>query len=270
MPSFILSDNGVSSGSAGLKSSAGNDGILALQTSSAGGTATTAVTIDTTQQIGIGTSSPADIVHISSASPRLTFTSTNNTSGARYNTVGTATSGSHRFQYNGTEVLTVGISGQTLALQGASPVSGTGISFPATQSASSDANTLDDYEEGTWTPYISFGFGTAGQTYSNQQGYYTKIGNLVTATCYASLSNKGSSVGTARLEGLPFTVGKYSTSGLYLNEISFSGMCCVYAEATTTYIPFLQQAAAGGSNAGLTQTNFTNNSAVMVTISYRV
>ena len=49
MPSFILSDNGVSSGSAGLKSSAGNDGALALQTTTAGGTATTAVTIDTSQ-----------------------------------------------------------------------------------------------------------------------------------------------------------------------------------------------------------------------------
>ena len=41
---------------------------------------------------------------------------------------------------------------KSLALQGATSVTGTGISFPATQSASSDANTLDDYEEGAWTP----------------------------------------------------------------------------------------------------------------------
>jgi hypothetical protein len=59
MPAIILSDNGVSSGSAGLKTSGSNDGILALQTSTAGGTATTAVTINTSQNVGIGTTSPA-------------------------------------------------------------------------------------------------------------------------------------------------------------------------------------------------------------------
>ena len=51
MPAIILSDNGVSSGSAGLKTSGANDGILALQTTTAGGTATTAVTIGTDQSV---------------------------------------------------------------------------------------------------------------------------------------------------------------------------------------------------------------------------
>ena len=54
MPSIILSDNGVSSGSAGLKSTAASDGALALQTTTAGGTATTAVTIDRSQNVGVG------------------------------------------------------------------------------------------------------------------------------------------------------------------------------------------------------------------------
>jgi hypothetical protein len=55
-----------------------------------------------------------------------------------------------------------------------------GIKFPVTQVASSDANTLDDYEEGTWTPAISFQ--TAGDlsvAYSVQIGRYTKIGRAV-------------------------------------------------------------------------------------------
>ena len=51
MPSIILSDNGVSSGSAGLKTTAASDGALALQTTTAGGTATTAVTIGTDQSV---------------------------------------------------------------------------------------------------------------------------------------------------------------------------------------------------------------------------
>ena len=45
------------------------------------------------------------------------------------------------------------ISASTIGVGGTTPsASGAGISFPATQSTSTDANTLDDYEEGTWTP----------------------------------------------------------------------------------------------------------------------
>lgn len=50
---IILSDNGSSSGSAGLKSTAGNDGTLLLQTTTSGGTATTAMTINNAQNVGI-------------------------------------------------------------------------------------------------------------------------------------------------------------------------------------------------------------------------
>jgi len=56
MASTILSDNGVSSGSAGIKTTADSTGTLALQTTTAGGAATTAVTIDTSQNVGIGNS----------------------------------------------------------------------------------------------------------------------------------------------------------------------------------------------------------------------
>jgi hypothetical protein len=56
MPSTILSDNGASSGTSGIKTTGSNDGTLALQTTTAGGTATTALTINTTQAIGVGSS----------------------------------------------------------------------------------------------------------------------------------------------------------------------------------------------------------------------
>jgi hypothetical protein len=78
-----------------------------------------------------------------------------------------------------------------------------GITFTATQSASSDANTLDDYEEGTWTPII-VGTTTAGTgTYSSQNGRYTKVGNMVTATSYVEWSAH-TGTGAMRLGGLPF------------------------------------------------------------------
>jgi len=51
MPSTILSDNGASSGTAGLKSTGSNDGQLVLQTTTAGGAATTAMTINTSQAV---------------------------------------------------------------------------------------------------------------------------------------------------------------------------------------------------------------------------
>jgi hypothetical protein len=53
-----------------------------------------------------------------------------------------------------------------------------GITFPATQVACSDANTLDDYEEGTWTPNQGSGLTVVGAFSSI--GRYTKIGNMVT------------------------------------------------------------------------------------------
>jgi hypothetical protein len=64
MASTILSDNGVSSGSAGIKSTADSTGALALQTTTAGGAATTAITIDTSQNVGIGTTSPLQKLNV--------------------------------------------------------------------------------------------------------------------------------------------------------------------------------------------------------------
>jgi hypothetical protein len=54
--------------------------------------------------------------------------------------------------------------------------SGAGITFPATQSASTNANTLDDYEEGTWTPTVLNG-GVTLSTISSAS--YTKTGRMV-------------------------------------------------------------------------------------------
>ena len=81
--------------------------------------------------------------------------------------------------------------------------SGTGITFPATQSASSNANTLDDYEEGTFTPVLVPGSGSI--TTQRAYGYYTKIGNSVTVLFAVSIDNGGTASGVGTLTGLPFT-----------------------------------------------------------------
>jgi len=81
------------------------------------------------------------------------------------------------------------------------------IKFPATQNPSSDPNTFDDYEEGTWTPVLNFGGGTTGITYAAQEATYTKYGDRVFWDLQIFLSNKGTDVGNATITGLPFTIG---------------------------------------------------------------
>ncbi len=82
-----------------------------------------------------------------------------------------------------------------------------GIVFPATQSASADANTLDDYEEGTWTPVVKLG--STVNTSSGVNATYTKIGRVVYIQATIATITK-SGTGNLFVDGLPFTVGSSS------------------------------------------------------------
>jgi hypothetical protein len=90
-----------------------------------------------------------------------------------------------------------------------------GIGFPATQVASSDPNTLDDYEEGTWTPTLSSDATPPTVTsYTDRVGRYTKIGNLVTVICLIRATITAIGTGTPKITGLPFSGGD-STPGAF-------------------------------------------------------
>jgi hypothetical protein len=104
---------------------------------------------------------------------------------------------------SGNRILSGGNSLSVALGNNASPQSGTGITFPATQSSSSNVNTLDDYEEGTWTPNVFGGTITGSGTYSYRNGYYTKVGNVVHATCLFYLTSHNGS-GEMRVGGFPF------------------------------------------------------------------
>lgn len=111
---------------------------------------------------------------------------------------------------------TIGVGAATAAASGA------GITFPATQSASTNANTLDDYEEGTWTPTI-IGTTTPGaNTYSQQHGRYVKIGKMVYCFVYVQLTAKdGAMAGSfAQVSGLPFTSATQTSArwGGFMND----------------------------------------------------
>jgi hypothetical protein len=88
-----------------------------------------------------------------------------------------------------------------------------GITFPATQSASANANTLDDYEEGTWTPSQGAGLTVVG--FFTSVGSYVKIGRMVTITGSVAATTSVA-IGPAALlcANLPFVVASGDQSGL--------------------------------------------------------
>ena len=155
----------------------------------------------------------------------------------------------------------------TMGVGGATPsTSGAGITFPATQSASSDANTLDDYEEGTWTPSIG---GTA--TYTTRLASYVKVGRLVTVFCYISVNLIGT--GSAiQISGLPFSVSSdigagsgalsyfasIATSVVFITAYGNSGL------PTTVQFRTLTAAGATAGNASI----FQNSAIVEFTMTY--
>ena len=102
-------------------------------------------------------------------------------------------------------------------------LAGAGIQF---NGDTADANSLDDYEEGTWTPVIGGLTSQSGQSYSGQTGNYTKIGRLVTATFRVVLTNKGTITGDVAIKGLPFTVQ---------NSISFGSGVTYWVNLSTAW-----------------------------------
>ena len=110
-----------------------------------------------------------------------------------------------------TPTLTTPVASTTIGVGGATAsASGAGITFPATQSASSDANTLDDYEEGTWTATDASG---ASLSFTSATHRYTKVGRLVTLQVDELTFPSTADGNSVLIGGLPFTAGTSAGSG---------------------------------------------------------
>ena len=127
---------------------------------------------------------------------------------------------------------TIGVGGATASASGA------GITFPATQSASSDANTLDDYEEGTFS--ITCSCSTGSITVNTNTCYYTKIGREVCVQGTFTVASVSSPTGVLNINGLPFS-GAYrspcisfgdglsgSASGTWVGDINTGTTIQIY------------------------------------------
>lgn len=119
-----------------------------------------------------------------------------------------------------------------------------GIKFPATAVASTDVNTLDDYEEGSWTPALSFATpGNLSISYTVQEGEYTKIGNRVDAhfAINPATFTHTTASGDLQISGLPFAVGSGYSFARFQGGLRFGGI------TKATYTNFTVDATAGNS-----------------------
>jgi len=107
---------------------------------------------------------------------------------------------------NGTTGITFAANGQMTLANTPLQLTGGQIKFPSTNIPSADANTLDDYEEGTFTPTLSGFSGTGITTDAN----YTKIGRVVycSVTIFPSSGNMTASSMTITQ---PFAGSSYGT-----------------------------------------------------------
>jgi hypothetical protein len=188
-----------------------------------------AMRIDSDGDVGIGTTTPGkkldilsntsqDGIRISgSTNPRLTIIDT--TTPVQFDALCTDTEAVLRtdtnhplvLSSNGTERMRIPAAGgvqavTTISVGNATPsTSGAGITFPATQSASTDANTLDDYEEGTFTPTITGSSTNPSYTASLAAGKYTKIGRIVHFNFLIIITVVASQgTGNIQISGFPF------------------------------------------------------------------
>ena len=211
--------------SGGLITTADTSGILQLQTAG-----TTAVTVNASQNVGIGTTNfAAGKLSVLGRMGAFNTTGANDSLIQIWNngtTSNIASSYSSTGAYAPLTFLTSDVerariptaggfqSVGSISVGNATPTtSGAGITFPATQSASTDANTLDDYEEGTFTPTLTNDGFT--RTYNSQYtaGNYVKVGRTVTVNVVMLVSSQTGTYNSAVPRfNLPFAVYNTATS----------------------------------------------------------
>jgi hypothetical protein len=237
------------------------DGTLALST-----VGVERMRITASGNVGIGTDAPTRQLSISATNPQMVLKSTTTTgfselyfgdSAADNGFVGYAHNGDYMyFGTNNAEKVRI--------------LSGGGITF---NGDTTQANALDDYEEGTWTMGVSFGGASVGVTYTSQGGTYTKIGRQVTVNGFIILSSKGSSVGGADITGLPFTSGNTTgnnpSASVWLFNVSFANQFQAVGNQNATTITLYETTEAGAVS-GLEDTNFANDSRIAVNLTYFV
>jgi len=121
--------------------------------------------------------------------------------------------------------------------------SGQGIDFSATPGTGT-SELLNDYEEGTWTPVLSFQTpGDLSVAYTTQVGTYTKIGNrvILQGFVFTSSFTHTTASGFLRINGIPFN-GSSAANRQNFGSLTFGGI------TRTGYTDFVVSIEAGLNN----------------------
>lgn len=290
---YKLSVENTSGGSIGIlsKTSDANSAALKVE-NSAGSTnlfeyqnkftvrknSTDAMVIDSSGNVGIGTSSPGANLDLrgglSNTAGGFQFgmgSSTSSFFGIRLDTSGDVCFDTYKAPW--TETLKIDRSSGDFQISTGNLVIGTagkGIDFSAT-SGTGTSELLDDYEEGTWTPVVadaSSGGNTASGSFS---GTYTKVGRIVTVHGYAINVNTTGLTSTNQLfiRSLPFnngTTAKYGT--VVVQAINFSGYCVVQLGGNNSFFTILEIISGSNYN-GITVADLTSGSAdILFSLTY--
>ena len=195
---------------------------------------TNVLKVDTTNnRVGIGTATPATALQvvgeirssadISNSSDTIIYSFAGGTAGsvrAGLQLIGSTPE--IRVYLSSATALTINSTSNLVLKGGTAAADGVGVTFPATQVASSDANCLDDYEEGTWTPVVADAStgGNVGTCVINS-ATYTKIGRQVSIQCdLRSITTTGMTGGNNLfIRGLPFASVKGGNGSFYTYRV---------------------------------------------------
>jgi len=216
-------------------------------------------------KIGIGENNPIREFVLKNAGGNCQLSITSGTSNSAYLNLGDTDddnigsiyydNGNNRivFRANTTDIVRMESDGNIRILDGNLRIAtaGHGIDFSATGNAGNSASMsneiLDDYEEGSWTPYFGVAGGASGQAFSTQEGTYTKIGNRVFCTFHIQLSNKGTQggAGWVTLTNLPFSI----------SGIGGGGSANYWDSFTSSFSPTVWRCMQGGTSVYIAKAN---------------
>jgi hypothetical protein len=209
--------------------------------------------------VGIGTSSPATNLHVAGTTIshiRSEATSTNGESVlSLLGKNASAVVRTFQIKYDNADIVRIGtpnpipIRFETNDVERLRILSDGGLTF---NGDTAQANALDDYEEGTWTPVYT-GSGGGSAIHDIQLGTYTKIGKVVTCT-FRIAANKGTLSGNISLTGLPFSTA--IVNGIALNAVRrFATDFVAFGEVSGTSLLLYKNDSSSAGGTSVTDTD---------------